>query len=159
MTTLPDRNEMADEIVAILKASTKDGIKDVTDENIRYGLRTITQMFAVEPRGREPGMVFVAPGASRYPQKTMGHGTQRFEQDFEIQVALHGHDPETDQKLAVTIAQGVEEELFDTRNKELPSGGHFAGVEAFEPGPPVGRSNLTLHYVVMTVTYWKFTKL
>lgn len=149
--TGPARSTIADDIIAIIQASTKTALAALEDSAVQYGTRTFTQMFAVRYRKG----IYV--GVSRGPLEhiTMAGEKQDLSQILQLQVFVAGHDPKNDQRLCITMAEEVEEELHESANMRLANGGDFLGVPEFLPGPPVAKGNLTLHFVLMEVLYRK----
>ncbi len=142
---------MADDIITLIQGSTKTALAALKDSAVQYGTRTFSQMFAVQYRKG----IYV--GVSRGPLEhiTMAGEKQDLKQTLQLQIFTAGYDSKADQRLCITLAEEVEEELHETANMRLANGGEFLGVPEFLPGPPVAKGEITLHFVLMEVLYEK----
>lgn len=145
------RKQMALDIITIFRNSTETKLASMKDNSIAFGLRTFGQMFAVQYREG----VFVGVARGPVDPLTMSGAKQELEQSFQLQLYKVGHDPEADQKWLVDMSEEIETELWKDTNMQLANGGDFLGVTEYVPGPPLGRGELTLHFILMEVLYRK----
>jgi len=151
--TVVGRNTVATDIIALLQAASTTNLAALSDNAIEYGTRTFPEFFASQYKAG----IFV--GISRAPLDvdTMSADNQEAEVGIECQVYTMGHSPSKDQKLAVDLAEEIEQCLLVDANKNLPNGGSIINFTEFIKGPPVGHADLTLHFVLLEVQYRKST--
>lgn len=140
---------MADDIIVLLKASTKAQLVLVDDNAIEFGTRRFEQIFAAQfQRG-----ILVSLGGGSVVPLTMGASKLDVTHTLEVVVYVIGHDPAGDLKAAAALLEEIEEVLW--ANKTLANGGTIIDQPMVQFGPPVARSELTLHWAVLEVRYQK----
>lgn len=145
------RKQMALDIVAILQASIKTKLATLPNSAIEYGTRTFAQLFSVQfTQG-----IFISFLSGPSSPLTLSAAKQDGQISFQIIIFKVGHDPKTDQQWLLDIAEEIEAELYADVNMTLTNGGNFMGVPTFQQGPPVGRGEMTLHFILMEVLYEK----
>ena len=111
------RNTLAEAIVAafIGAAGTYTNLTGMTAANVKYGTSRPENIKAVLLKDRK--FISVIPGETvpdpEYPYTIGGH--QVVIQTIGIFIFIHGADTETDQKLAVTLAEEAETLIYNTR--------------------------------------------
>lgn len=145
------RSAMVEDIIALLKASTKTNLATLNDNAIQYGLRTFGQIFSVQYRKG----IFVALSTGSLDPLTMGSVKQDLLQTVQILVYTLGHNPTTDAKFVTATLEEVEEVLWTGANLTLAHGGLLKGEPTADFGPPLGKHSLVLHWAVLEARYCK----
>ncbi len=149
------RNTVATDVIALLKASAQANLAALKDNAIEYATRTLQDFFASQYRQG----IFVGIASAPLDVDGMSADNQDALVDVEFQVYVMGHKPETDQKLAVDLAEEIEAELLDDAHKVLACGATIVTFTGFAKGPPVSNGEVTLHFVVLEAQYRKSTQI
>ena len=149
------RNTVVMDIIALLKASVQANLAALKDNSIEYGTRTFADMFACQYRTG----IFAGIGSAPLDVDGMSADYQDALISVEFQVYVMGHKPDTDQKLAVDLAEEIEAELLDDAHKALACGATIVTFTGFAKGPPVNNGEVTLHFVVLEAQYRKSTQI
>jgi hypothetical protein len=140
---------MAEDIITLLKNSTKTQLALLDDNSIEFGTRIFEQVFALNfNKG-----VFVTLGGGTVEPLTMGSSKKDVINTIEIVIYTKGYDPPTDLKLVATLLEEIEEVLW--ANMTLAGGGTIMDEPSVAFGPPVARSEVMLHWAVLEVRYQK----
>jgi hypothetical protein len=143
------RTVMADNIITLLKASTKTNLAALDDNAIIFGNRLAPQIFSLTyQRG-----ILVFIGSGTVTPLNMGASKKDVIQLVRIMVYVIGYDPTADQKLAAALLEEVEEVLW--ANMTLTGGGTIMDEPSVEFYLPVAQADLTLHWAVMDARYQK----
>jgi hypothetical protein len=143
------RTTMVDNIITLLKASTKTNLAALDDNSIEFGTRTFEQINAV---AYQKG-ILVFLGSGTVEPLNMGASKKDVIQTIQIAVYVLGHDPAVDQKLAATLLEEIEEVLW--ANMTLSGGGTIMNEPLVVFERPVPRQEMTLHWAVMEARYQK----
>lgn len=143
------RTTMADNIVTLLKASTKTNLAALDDNGIEFGTKKFESLFAITFKTG----ILVTLGGGTVEMENIGGSKEDVQQDIEIVIYTLGYEPAADQKLVTAIMEEIEEVL--RANMTLSGGGTLMSGRTVNFLPPVARAEVTLHWAVIMVKYRK----